>query len=66
MYGDGPQILIGGVTEDLETMLRILESAEWKDIYQQLLGYVRHYRHKVVMATGRLQLLPPDEEVGEE
>lgn len=62
MYGGGPQILIGGVTEDLETMVEILESPEWKEIYQQLLDYVHHYRHRVVKATGRLQLLPPEEE----
>jgi len=62
MYGGGPQILIGGVTEDLDTMVGILESSEWRDIYQQLMSYVYHYRHKVVRATGRLQLLPPDDE----
>jgi hypothetical protein len=62
MYGGGPQILIGGVTEDLDTMVEILESSEWKDIYQQLLSYVHHYRHKVVRATGRLQLLPRNDE----
>jgi len=64
MYGSGPQILIGGVTEDLDTMIEILESPDWKDIYRQLLGYVHHYRHRVVRATGRLQLLPPED--GEE
>jgi len=61
-YGSGPQILIGGVTEDLDTMIEILESSEWRAIYRQLLEYVHHYRHKVVRATGRLQLLPPDDE----
>jgi hypothetical protein len=59
-YGSGPQVLIGGVTEDLDSMVEILESSEWMDIYRQLLTYVHHYRHKVVPATGRLQLLPPD------
>ena len=62
MYGGGPQILIGGVTEDLDTMLEVLESEEWREIYQRLLSYVHHYRHKVVRATGRLQLLPSDED----
>lgn len=61
MYGSGPQIIIGGVTEDLDTMIEILESPEWKDIYRQLMTYVYHYRHKVVRATGRLQLLPPED-----
>lgn len=58
-FGSGPQILVGSVTDDLETMIEILESPEWMDIYRQLLEYVHHYRHKVVRATGRLQLLPP-------
>ena len=61
MYGSGPQILIGGVTENLDKMVEILESPEWEDIRRQLLTYVDHYRHKVVRASGRLQLLPPTE-----
>jgi len=65
IFGSGPQILIGGVTEDIDTMIDILESEEWRDIYRELLTYVHHYRHKVVQATGRLQLLPPEDGAGE-
>ncbi len=62
IYGSGPQILFSGVTEDLDTMIDILESPEWQELYRQLMSYVRNYRHKVVRATGRMQILPPDEE----
>ena len=62
IYGSGPQILFSGVTEDLDTMIDILESPEWQELYRQLMNYVRNYRHKVVRDTGRMQILPPDEE----
>ena len=61
IYGSRPQILIGGVTEDLDKMIDILQSQEWQAIYRELLSYVHHYHHKVVPATGRLQLLPPED-----
>ncbi len=56
VYGEGPQILTGGVTEDMETMMAILESDEWHELYQKLLTYVTNYRHKIVPAAGRFQL----------
>ena len=62
VYGSGPQILIGSVTDDLEKMIEVLESKEWRDIYRRLLTYVHHYRHMVVPATGRMQILPSDNE----
>ncbi|MEA3345603.1 MAG: hypothetical protein U9Q78_05075 [Chloroflexota bacterium] len=65
MSGSGPQILVGGVTEDLDMMIEILESPEWEDLYRQLQNYVYHYRHRVVKATGQLQLLPSEDGGGE-
>ena len=34
VWGEGPQVLAGGVTEDLETMERALASDEWKEFQE--------------------------------
>ncbi len=56
IYGNCPQILTGGVTEDLSSMQRILGSREWSALHERLLDYVSNYRQKIVRATGTLQL----------
>lgn len=56
VYGKGPQILTGVVTDDLETMRSILDSKEWRELHQRLLAYVTNYDQKIVRATGRFQL----------
>lgn len=56
IYGKGPQILTGGVTEDLETMQHILNSQDWERLHSKLLIYVTNYQQKVVEASGRFQL----------
>lgn len=56
VFGDGPQILTGGVAEDLETMREILESEEWRNLHEKLLTFVTNFQQKVVPATGRFQL----------
>jgi hypothetical protein len=57
VYGDGPQILTGGVAEDLQTMQQILAGDEWKELQDKLMGYVTNFRQKIVAATGRFQLM---------
>lgn len=57
VYGDGPQILTGGVAEDLHTMQQILAGDEWKELLDKLMGYVTDFRQKIVAATGRFQLM---------
>jgi hypothetical protein len=57
VYGDGPQILTGGVAEDLQTMQQILAGDEWKELQDKLMGYVTDYRQKIVAASGRFQLM---------
>jgi hypothetical protein len=57
VYGDGPQILTGGVAEDLQTMRQILAGDEWKELQDKLMGYVTNFRQKIVAATGRFQLM---------
>ncbi len=56
VYGKGPQILTGAVTEDLETMRAILAGEEWRQLCERLQTYVTNFHQKVVEATGRFQL----------
>lgn len=55
-YGDCPQIMMGGLTKNLEAMKRILASDEWQNLHSRLLEYVKDYNHKIVRATGGFQL----------
>jgi hypothetical protein len=55
-YGDDPQILTGGVAEDLETVNRVLGSVEWRRLKRKLLTFVNNYQQKVIPASGRFQL----------
>ncbi len=57
VYGNGPQILTGGVAEDLHTMQQILITEEWRELLDKLMGYVINFRHKIVAATGRFQIM---------
>src|SRR5512141_157670 len=56
VYGKGPQILTGAVTEDMDTMRRILDSEDWHALREKLMGFVTNFSSKVVQATGRFQL----------
>jgi len=56
VYGEGPQILVGGVADDLETMERILESDEWQSLREKLLQFVTNYSYKIVRASNRFQM----------
>ena len=56
VFGDGPQILTGGITKDFETMHEILESEEWHNLQEKLFAFVTNFQQKVVPATGRFQL----------
>lgn len=56
IYGKGPQILTGVVTNDFETMHQILEGDEWRSLRERLLEHVTNYSQKIVSASGRFQL----------
>jgi hypothetical protein len=56
VVGNGPQVLTGGVTEDRDTMMKVLESEEWDTLEKKLLVYVRNFTYKVVPASGHFQL----------
>ncbi|HBY96518.1 MAG TPA: hypothetical protein DEP84_21680 [Chloroflexi bacterium] len=56
VYGEGPQILTGGVAQDIETMQDVLASEEWQALRDRLLDYVSNFNYKVIPASGRFQL----------
>ncbi|HDQ71209.1 MAG TPA: hypothetical protein ENN19_03815 [Chloroflexi bacterium] len=55
-YGDHPQILQGGVVEELDNLEKVLASDEWRRIKRKLLTYVTDYNQKVIQASGGFQL----------
>jgi hypothetical protein len=56
VYGDCPQILMEGVTDDLSTMRRILASDDWDALHTKLLSYVDNYQQKIVRANAGFQI----------
>jgi hypothetical protein len=57
VFGKGPQILIGGVAEDLPTLKSIMDGPEWERLERKLLNYVTNFKSKIVRPTGRFQLM---------
>lgn len=55
-YGDKPQILQGGIVEELESLQHALASEEWRHMKKKLLTYVTDYRQKIIHASGGFQL----------
>lgn len=55
-YGDRPQILTGGIAEDLESLQTALASDEWRNLKKKLSTYVTDYNHKIIHASGGFQL----------
>lgn len=55
-YGNHPQILTGGVADDLGSLEQALASPKWRVLKLELLTYVTDYHEKAVRATGGFQL----------
>ena len=55
-YGNHPQILTGGIAEDMESLQRALTSDGWHDLKEKLLTYVTDYDQKIIHANGGFQL----------
>jgi len=55
-YGDHPQILTGGVADDLRSLREALATQEWRELKLELLTYVTDYSEKAVRASGGFQL----------
>lgn len=56
VYGEGPQIIVEGVTEDIDTMRKLLDSAEWLALHKRLMEFVDDYKQKVVAGRPDLQI----------
>jgi hypothetical protein len=56
VYGEGPQIIVEGVMDDLDTMRKLLASDDWQTLNKKLMEYVQDYRQKVVAGRPDLQL----------
>jgi len=57
VFGNGAQILIGGVAEDMPTLQSILDSSDWKNLQNELFNHVTNFKSKIVRPIGRFQLL---------
>jgi hypothetical protein len=55
VYGNHPQILVGAVMPTVNEAQDLLDSTEWKSLYNQLQDFVRNYSQKIVEATGGFQ-----------
>ncbi len=56
VYGEGPRMLFGGVTDDLEAMKTLLQSEEWQSLQEKLMRFVVNYSQKIVRASNRFQM----------
>lgn len=56
VWGHGPQVLAGGVTQDMEAMDRALASEEWTKLQARLDRLVIDLSYKVVEHTRGFQL----------
>ena len=56
VYGDGPQILIGWLVEDRETVQKVMETEEWQGLYERLLEHVTDFQFRVVPPQERFQV----------
>ena len=56
VWGEGPQVLAGGLAEDLEQMEKALASAEWQAFRQRRHVLVVDLDHKVVEAKKGFQI----------
>ena len=55
-FGERPQILTGGITEDLKSMQSALSTTEWKGLRDRLGEFVSNFELKVVRASGGFQM----------
>ncbi|MCS7060553.1 MAG: hypothetical protein RMN25_05240 [Anaerolineae bacterium] len=49
VYGEGPQIITVGETEDRETLDRILASEDWAELMEKLNRFVTDYKQRIVL-----------------
>jgi len=55
VYGNQPQILVGAVLPSASKAKQILDSKEWRGLFNQLQDFVINYSQKLVEAHGGFQ-----------
>jgi hypothetical protein len=55
-YGQRPQILTGGMTDNLQVMQDALSTDDWERLKDKLMEFVTNFDLKVIQATGGFQL----------
>ena len=55
VYGDKPQIMMEGITEDYASMKTMIESPEWVALHDKLMDFVANYKQKIVRLAPRFQ-----------
>jgi hypothetical protein len=55
IYGEYPQIQVAMLAPDLPNAQRMLNSAEWTHLRDQLFAFVKNYSYKIVPAKGGFQ-----------
>jgi len=48
MYGHYPQIMTGGIAENVQIVKTLLDSTEWRELQTRLGEFVTNYKHKIV------------------
>jgi hypothetical protein len=56
LYGKSPQIMMGGIAQDLSSIKAMLSTQDWKELHDRLLEYVTNYTQKVVRFSPGFQL----------
>lgn len=56
VYGEGPQILTGGVAEDRATIEKVLAGEDWIKLRKKLQSFVNNFSFKIVPNTGHFQI----------
>src|SRR5215510_3326954 len=56
VYGECPQIMMAGITNDFSTMKAFLDSQEYKELRERLLQFVTNYQQKIVRLLPGFQL----------
>jgi len=56
VFGKRPQIMMGGITEDYQTMKTMLTTPEWNELHEKLLQYVINYQQKVIRSSPNFPL----------
>ncbi len=56
MYGQQPQILAAAQMPSINSLQRVLESADWQSLTQQLMDYVENFNYNIVSARNGFQM----------